>query len=132
MSKSIKFKNNTYLDSRGIVHNKESLYNILNKRITGSFNIDAGSTYDFVWNLGSTALIDFKGTGSMLECGMLYYAQRTNMYYYSMSRIAYTQYNNTVGNLSISTSNDASGIHFKITNNNKNQIRFSWTIFLLH
>lgn len=31
MPKSIKFKNNTYLDSRGIVHNKELLSDKLNK-----------------------------------------------------------------------------------------------------
>ena len=30
MSKSIKLKNNTYWDSKGIIHNKQNLYNFLN------------------------------------------------------------------------------------------------------
>ena len=36
MSKSIKFKNNTYLDSSSIVHNKTALSEILGNIITGS------------------------------------------------------------------------------------------------
>lgn len=32
MSKSFKFKNNMYLDTKGIVHNKELLSDVLNKR----------------------------------------------------------------------------------------------------
>ena len=32
MSKSFKFKNNMYLDTKGIVHNKELLSNVLNKK----------------------------------------------------------------------------------------------------
>lgn len=112
--------------------NKELLSNILNKTVTGNFNIDAGDTYDLVINLWNTALIDFKGAGSMLECGILYYAQRTNQHYYGISKIAHTQYRNTFDNLSISNSTDEAGIHFKIKNNNTNQIRFVWTVILLH
>lgn len=38
MSKSIKFKNNTYLDSRGIIHNKELLSDILGNGIETTTN----------------------------------------------------------------------------------------------
>lgn len=36
MSKAIKFKNNTYLDTSSIVHNKTSLSEILNNIVTGT------------------------------------------------------------------------------------------------
>ena len=35
MSKAIKFKNNTYLDTSGITHNKLNLKDIINKRMYG-------------------------------------------------------------------------------------------------
>jgi len=41
MSKAIKFKNNTYLDTSGVVHNKVNLKDILNNIVTGS----AGNKY---------------------------------------------------------------------------------------
>lgn len=41
MSKAIKFKNNTYLDTSGVVHNKVNLKDILNNIVTGG----AGNKY---------------------------------------------------------------------------------------
>ena len=35
MSKSIKFRNNTYLDTSSIAHNKTNLKDIINKRMYG-------------------------------------------------------------------------------------------------
>lgn len=48
MSKAIRFKNNTYLDSSGIVHNKELLTNFLVdkiKSISKSINISSTETW---------------------------------------------------------------------------------------
>ncbi len=45
MAKSIKLKNNTYLDSTSIVHNREKLSNILNMNITTSTIYKANFKY---------------------------------------------------------------------------------------
>lgn len=48
MSKSIKFKNNTYLDSNGIVHNKELLNTLLDRGIFKEYtgNLSGNTSYD--------------------------------------------------------------------------------------
>ena len=40
MSKSIKFKNNTYIDSSGIVHNRKSLKDMLNNKLNKTVLFD--------------------------------------------------------------------------------------------
>ena len=43
MAKSIKLKNDTYLDSTSIVHNKTKLSDLLNKKILNTFTVNVGT-----------------------------------------------------------------------------------------
>jgi len=44
MSKSIKFKNNTYLDSKSVIHNRETLSSILDSNlISSSINVSSAT-----------------------------------------------------------------------------------------
>ncbi len=53
MSKSIKLKNNTYIDSKGVAHNKQTLYNILH---TSNINLTFNSQYVYDTDLDYNCL----------------------------------------------------------------------------
>ncbi len=63
MSKSIKFRNNTYLDSKGITHNRRLLSDILNNLINGGSPVlYHPAQLSQMTNGNSTAIIDVTNT----------------------------------------------------------------------
>lgn len=63
MSKAIKFKNNTYLDSSGIVHDKVSLKDILNNIVSSGKGIEyTPAQMSSMTNGNTSAVIDISKT----------------------------------------------------------------------
>lgn len=80
MSKSIKFKNNTYLDSRSIVHNKELLSDMLDRQLPRVYGLSIAGTYRIWLNtykgflmygiyggIHFASYIGFSGTGISIQ-----------------------------------------------------------------
>lgn len=71
MSKSIKFKNNIYLDSSGITHNKIVLSEILNRNFAGwkyNYLSDGGKA---VWDIGENGVWLFINSHVYRRCILL-------------------------------------------------------------
>lgn len=62
MSKSIKLKGNNYFDSKGVIHNKELLNDILNKTLTHTGEKYKAGYYDN-FDIGIYDLNTFTGDG---------------------------------------------------------------------
>lgn len=88
MSKSIKFKNNTYLDSKGITHNKKLLSDILNKYVVNSNNYVVTPNVDIP--------LEYTGTGTYVQrmisiVSPWYQRYLPNKWHYMRLRIFYIQ-----------------------------------------
>lgn len=130
------FKNGDKLLSSEVINTNGVGLDILldnyKKPIKGGFSIGAGETYNLEISIANTAIIDLKGTGSNVECGILYYVHRTNKYYCRVNEITHTQYMSTYNNLNIQTSSGENTVNFVIINNNQSTINIDWAMYLLH
>lgn len=97
MSKSFKFNNNNYLDTSGIVHNKQPLNNIINDIFGRFLYYRGGFTGD---NMYGTGIVDFD---DLLTTGIWTYSGYNGIYkdnpitYYSYGIVVIFEGNNTYG-----------------------------------
>ena len=116
MAKSIKLKNETYIDSSSVIHDRKRLSDILNKNKI-KFNLNPNSSTDI--EIGAVKdeplLLSITGSGNFFETSVLIHLYRINQYgmgYIIISKYIYDNHDW----LYIEFENSEFYAHIKLTN----------------